>query len=79
MGKLNSEVGARLVWQQCDASAVRGNVLVHDRQTNAAAANAIGGLAFATVKRFENPLAVGRRHANTLVVDFKAYQAGERT
>src|SRR2546428_7055980 len=46
MGKLNSEMGTRLVGQQCDASAVGGDVLVHDRQTNAAAADSIGGLAF---------------------------------
>src|SRR5439155_20415473 len=78
MGKLNSEVGAGLIGQQYDASAVRGEVLMHDGQTNAAAARQLGRLALATVKRLENPLTVGRRHAHALVVNLNARQAGRR-
>ncbi len=37
MGELDSEVGTDGVWQQLDVSTVRGNVFVHDGQTNSAA------------------------------------------
>src|SRR5450830_1267262 len=79
MGKLDSEVGTDWIRQQLDASAVRGNVFVHDGQTNAAAPHHVAGLALATVKRLKNPLAISQGHTYTLVVNVDADQARQFT
>ena len=77
MGKLYSEVCTRLILQQFDTSAVRSNVLVHDRQADAAAAHHILRLALAPVKRLKDTLTVSLRHANALVMKINAHQAGQ--
>src|SRR5438445_7989436 len=74
MGKLDSEMCARLVRQQCYAPAMCGDVLMHDGQANAAAADHIGRLAFAPEKRLKNSLAIGWRYANALVLNVYAHQ-----
>jgi hypothetical protein len=75
MGKLYPEVCTRLVRHQGDASAVRGNVFMHDGQADAAAAHHVGGLAFTAVEGLENPLAVAFRDPHALVVDVDAGKA----
>src|SRR6201999_3623416 len=66
------EMGAAFARQQFDLPAVRGDVLLHDGQADARAAQPVLGLAFTAVEGFEDVPAVGRRDARAVVLQVDA-------
>src|SRR5271165_1161491 len=72
MRQLDVKVGTRAVVHQFDLAAVRGDVFMHDRQPDTAAALGIAWLALAPVKRFEDTGFVDGGNTRSLVQDVDA-------